>query len=50
MCNIFAQQITTVDVLDNKIDNSLKGFSLSIFYNVLAASNIMVADESGVRR
>jgi len=49
MCNVFAQKIT-VDLLDNKLDDNVKGFYFYIFYEVLAASNAMVADESGVRR
>jgi hypothetical protein len=49
MCNIFAQKIT-VDILDNKIYDVIKGFYLSIFCDVLAASNAIVADRSGVRR
>ena len=48
MYNLFAQKIH-VDVLDNKIDDNVKGFYFYIFYEVLAASNAMVADES-VRR
>jgi hypothetical protein len=35
MCNVFAQKIT-VDALDNKLDDSVKEFYFSIFYEVLA--------------
>ena len=49
-CTIFFSPKIHVDVIDNKIDDNVKGFYFSIFYEVLAASNAMVADERGVLR
>jgi hypothetical protein len=41
--NCFPKKIT-VDVLDNQVEDNIKGFYFSTFYEFLAASNAMVAN------